>query len=214
MEAIGAYLADNWQSYLEAVRQHLAISFLAVAIAAAVGIPLGVVCAQRERLFRFVTGVFNTLRILPSLAVLMICIPIFGVGVAPALVALSVLAIPPIIINTAVGFEGLPPPVLEAATAMGMNSRRRFFLVKIPLAAPLMLSGLKTATIEVIASATLAAYIGAGGLGNLIFTGIGLYRTDLLIIGGVSVAALSLLCGLAWNVAERLLLRYEFAKLY
>lgn len=212
MQAIMDYLSANWQSYLEAVGQHLSISFLAVAIAAAIGIPLGVLCAQREKLFRFVTGVFNTLRILPSLAVLMICIPLFGVGLGPALVALSALGILPILINTAVGFEALPAHVLEAATAMGMSPRRRFVLVKVPLAAPLMISGLKTATIEVIASATLAAYIGAGGLGNLIFTGIGLFRTDLLIVGGVSVAALSLLAGLGWNIVEMLLLRYEFAK--
>ncbi len=211
MQDIANYLAANWPSFLDALRQHLTVSFLSVGVAALIGLPLGVLCAQREKLFRFATGVFNTLRILPSLAILVLCIPIFGVGVTPAVIALTVLAIPPILINTAVGFETLPHTTLEAATAMGMSLRRSFLTVQIPLAAPLSLAGLKTATIEVIASATLAAYIGAGGLGTLIFTGIGLFRTDLLIVGGVSVAALSLLAGLAWSLLERILLRYRYA---
>lgn len=202
------YYSQNIAAYWQAVGEHLGISLIAVAIAALVGIPMGILSLRSKRISTFVTGVFNTLRIVPSLAILVLCIPLFGVGVRPALIALTVLAVPPILINTAKGFEGLSPSVLEAAKGMGMSSLRIFWTVKMPLAMPLMLAGLKTATVEVIASATLAAYIGAGGLGGLIFTGIGLFRTDLLLMGGLSVAALSLTASLLWSVAERFATRY------
>ncbi|MDL2254105.1 ABC transporter permease [Ruminococcaceae bacterium OttesenSCG-928-I18] len=208
MARIVEYFQDNMDVYLAALQQHAAISLLSVLVAALIGIPLGAFCARRDTLYNAVTGVFNTLRILPSLAVLVLCIPLMGVGVKPAVVALVFLAIPPILINTALGFRTLPQGTMEAAEAMGMGPKRIFFTVELPLSTPMMLTGLKTATIEVIASATLAAYIGAGGLGNLIFTGLGLLRTDLLLIGGVSVAAMTLLAGFLWNLLEKVAIRY------
>ena len=122
-------------------------------------------------------------------------IPLIGTGVFPSVVALTILAIPPILLNTAQAFLTLPASILEAATAMGMSRVMLFFDVKLPLAFPLMFAGIRTATVDVIASATIASYIGAGGLGDIIVTGLALLRSDLLIIGGGSVAMLSLLIG-------------------
>ena len=130
----------------------------------------------------------------------------------PAVVALTVLAIPPILINTALGFRSVPDDVLEAARGMGMDERSVFFKIKVPLAFPVSFAGVRTAASEVVASATLAAYIGAGGLGQIIFTGLGLMRTDLLVIGGASVAALSLLVGMLLSAIDRRMRPYEFAK--
>jgi osmoprotectant transport system permease protein len=161
------------------------------------------------RLRTFITGVFGTLRIIPSLAILLLCIPILGTGLAPALVALSFLAIPPVLINTTQAFAGIPAPIVETARGMGMSDARIFLTVKAPLSAPLVLTGIKTAVVEVIASATLAAYIGAGGLGNIIFTGLGLLRADLLLIGGVSVAVLSMLADSLLSLLERRVVRYR-----
>ncbi len=209
MASILSYFQAHLWEYLAAVRQHAVISLFSVLVAALIAIPLGAACAGREKLYHAATGLFNTLRILPSLAVLVLCIPLLGVGVLPAVVALVFLAIPPILINTAMGLRGLPSGVLEAAEAMGMGKKRVFFTVKLPLALPLVLAGLRTATIEVIASATLAAYIGAGGLGNLIFTGLGLMRSDLLLVGGASVAAMTLLAGFLWGCAERAATPYK-----
>lgn len=208
MTQIIEYFQNNGADYLTAVFQHAGISIGSVLAAALLGIPLGIFCAQRNKLYSIVTGVFNTLRILPSLAVLVLCIPILGVGIKPAIVALVFLAIPPIMINTALGFRNLPKDTLEAAEAMGMDRRRIFLSVEIPLSLPMILTGMKTATIEVIASATLATYIGAGGLGNLIFTGLGLFRIDLLLIGGGSVAVMTLLAGFLWSCIEKRMLRY------
>jgi osmoprotectant transport system permease protein len=137
--------------------------------------------------------------------------PIFGIGLTPALVALSFLAIPPVLINTTQAFSTIPPSVIETADAMGMTKGMVLTRVKFPLAMPLILTGVKTAAVEVIASATLAAYIGAGGLGNLIFTGLGLSRPDLLIIGGASVAALSIAVDTLLTKLEKRLVRYRDA---
>jgi len=174
-----------------------------------IAIPLGILCNSSDFLYKGVKGLFGTLRIVPSLAILVLFIPIVGTGMKLAVLALTILAIPPILINTALAFRTLPEAVLETALGMGMGAWRTFFIVKLPLAFPLIFAGVKTAVVEVIASATLAAYIGAGGLGSLIFTGLGLMRTDLLLIGGVSVGILSLLSGYLLNRLDHRITKYK-----
>jgi osmoprotectant transport system permease protein len=186
------YFSRNGGKYLNALLQHLAVSGFSLAVAVIVALPLGIAAAKNERTKAAITGLFAALRIVPSLAVLFVCVPVMGTGVRPAVTALSLLAIPPILINTTLAFSSIPKAVLETAQAMGMSAGRLFFLVKAPLSLPLVLAGVKTAAVEVIASATLAAYIGGGGLGAIIFTGLGLMRNELLLIGGVSVALLSI----------------------
>lgn len=132
------------------------------------------------------------LRIIPSLAVLFLLIPLVGVGEFSALIALTFLAVPSILINTTLGFQEVPVVMKEVASRLGMNHTQLFYKIEIPLAMPYILNGLKLALVEILASATLATYIGAGGLGTLIFTGLGLYRVDLLLIGGATVTLLSL----------------------
>lgn len=186
------YFSKNGGKYLDALGQHLAVSGFSLALAALIAIPLGIAATKSKPIEGAVTGVFAALRIIPSLAVLLVCIPLMGTGIKPAVTALVLLAIPPILINTTLAFSSIPEAILETARGIGMNPRRIFFWIKTPLSVPLVLAGFKTATIEVIASATLAAYIGGGGLGTIIFTGLGLMRTEFLLIGGVSVTALSI----------------------
>ncbi|RRF88788.1 MAG: ABC transporter permease [Coriobacteriaceae bacterium] len=184
------------------VATHLWLSAVALALATVIAVPLGILGARFRRLDSVSEGVWGTLRIIPSLALLLVLIPVLGTGTLPAVVSLTVLAIPPILINTTTAFKTLPADVLEAAEGMGMPPARELLTVKLPLALPVAFAGFRTATSEVIASAMLAAYIGAGGLGDLIFTGLGLMRTDLLWIGGLSVAALSLAVGALLSLAE------------
>jgi osmoprotectant transport system permease protein len=212
-EKIVEYFQNRMDVYLEAVARHVMISGIAVLVACAVGIPLGILAARGMRTRALIMGVFSTLRIIPSLAVLLLCIPVMGTGMAPALVALSFLAIPPVLINTTQAFAGIPGAVTETAVGMGMSRMRVFFKVKAPLSLPVVLTGIKTAAVEVIASATLAAYIGAGGLGNIIFTGLGLLRADLLLIGGLSVACLSVLADFLLSRLERRIVRYRDPKI-
>lgn len=211
IEAIATYFAQNGADWLQMVAEHLTISATALLAACALALPLGVACSASALTERLAGGVAGVFRVIPSLAVLILCVPVLGVGTPPAVAALTVLAIPPILINTAVAFRSVPAAVIEAALGMGMNRAQLFFSVKCPLAFPLAFAGVRTAATEVIASATLAAYIGAGGLGVLIYTGLGALRSDLLWIGGLSVALLSLLVNRSLALVDARVRRYERA---
>lgn len=207
---IQGYFAGNFSEYLTSLGEHISISLLSLLAAALIGIPLGCACMRNGRWEKWVTGCFQVLRIIPSLAVLILLIPIMGTGARPAVSALVLLAIPPILMNTAAGFKGVPEFMTETAAGLGMTGRQMFWKVEVPLALPLILTGMRTAAVEIVASAAIAAKIGAGGLGGLILTGLGLNRTDLLLVGGISVALLSLLFGALFGLAERWMLRYKY----
>ncbi|MDF2544526.1 MAG: transporter permease [Herbinix sp.] len=209
MQQIIDYFIHNRTDFIQLVLQHFDISLSSIIFAMVIAIPLGIFSTRCRSLSKLFQSLFRTLRIIPSLAILVLCIPIMGTGMKPAVTALTILAIPPILLNTTLAFQTLPEPVLETALGMGMGKWRTFFSVKLPLAFPLIFTGIKTAAVEVIASATLAAYIGAGGLGSLIFTGLGLMRTDLLIIGAASVGGLSLASGYLLNKLDRRITRYK-----
>ena len=203
------YFETSSGRWLQMVTAHLKISLIALAIAMVIAIPAGFICVKYKKAEKLITSLFGILRVIPSLAILLLMLPIMGTGTAPATVALVLLAVPPILINTATGLEGVPEFMLETADGLGMKSGQVWTKVRFPLAMPLIMTGIKTDAVEIIASATLAAKIGAGGLGDLIFTGIGLFKTDLLIIGGASVAILSLLTGVLFGVCEKLLLKHR-----
>lgn len=209
MQKIADYFATHSTEYVQMIGEHLEVSLLAVIFAMIIAIPLGIFSTRCKWLEKLSVGIWGTLRIIPSLAILVVCIPIMGTGIKPAVLALTVLAVPPILLNTTLAFQTLPQAVIEAGAGMGMSPMRLFFTVKVPLAFPVVFTGVRTAVVEVIASATLAAYIGAGGLGDLIFTGLGLMRNDLLWIGGISVAVLSLATGYLLDSLEKRITRYQ-----
>lgn len=187
-----SYFQSNSDNYWQYVSEHLSLSLGSLLLAILIGFPLGFIGYRSKRIGSFFMAGSQALRVIPSLAVLFILIPIVGVGKLPATIALVFLAIPPIAINTLVGFTEVSPVIIDTAAGLGMNKGQLFRKIKLPLAMPYLLNGVKLSLVEIIASATLATYIGAGGLGTLIFTGLGLYRVDLLLIGGLSVAILSL----------------------
>lgn len=192
LQEIMTYFQNNSSQYLNNLLTHLMISFKALFWASLIGLPLGYVSYRIRPLADFFQMSAQLLRIIPSLAVLFLLIPLVGVGEFPALIALTFLAVPSILINTTLGFHEVPVVMKEVACGLGMNATQLFRKIEFPLALPYILNGLKLALVEILASATLATYIGAGGLGTLIFTGLGLYRVDLLFIGGATVALLSL----------------------
>lgn len=203
------YLTANTDTYLSAVKDHVSISILSLAAAIGIGIPFGYAAVRYGRQEKLIMSIFQLLRIIPSLAVLFLLIPIMGTGVRPAMTALILLAVPPVLMNTATGLRQVPGFMLETASAMGMTENEVWRKVRFPLALPLILTGIKTAAIEIIASATLASRIGAGGLGDIIFTGLGLYRVDLLVLGGASAAILSISAALLLDLSDRVLLKHN-----
>lgn len=192
MNQIIDYFSNNMSDYLQYVTEHLELSLISLVVATVIALPLGMVSYKHKVLSDWIISTSQLLRIIPSLAILFFLIPIIGVGKLPAIIALVLLAVPPILVNTILGFNEVPASSKEVAVGMGMTSGQLLKRIEFPLALPYILNGIKLALVEIIASATLAVYIGAGGLGTLIFTGLGLYRMDLLLIGGASVALLSL----------------------
>lgn len=193
LSSIIHYFQTDSSQYWLYVGQHLYHSFISLVIAMAIALPLGYLGAKVRPVAAFCTAFAQVLRIIPSLALLFLMIPFIGTGMVPAIIALVVLALPPLLINTILGFNEVSPLYKEVGISLGMDRRQLRRRVEIPLALPYILNGIKLALVEIIASATLATYIGAGGLGTLIFTGLGLYNITYVFIGGVSVAILSLL---------------------
>ncbi len=200
-----------WQYYLQnqpgfwlAVRQHLVLSFLALAIGIIVALPLGIWIAHRVHLAQVILNIFNALRVIPSLAVLFLVLPYLGLGFLPALVALTLLAFPPIIINTYAGLRGVEPTVIESAYGIGMDRMQVLFQLELPLAVPAILGGIRTAGVEVISSATLAAFIGGGGLGDFITRGFALFNFSIMLVGAIPVAFLALFSELLLSRLQRL----------
>lgn len=203
------YFRENSGRFWGMLAAHVQVSILSLGIAVLIGVPAGFLCVRWKKAQKYITGLFSVLRVIPSLAILLLMVPIMGTGTAPAVVALVLLAVPPILMNTVAGLEGVPPFMLETAEGVGMNPTQVWTKVSFPLAMPMILTGIKTAAVEIVASATLASKIGAGGLGDIIFAGIGLFKTELLLIGGMSVALLSLLTGLIFAIIEKSTMKHR-----
>jgi osmoprotectant transport system permease protein len=186
--------------------QYLRLSFFALLMGIAAGVVLGILAARSRAASPFVTNVVGTLRAIPSLAIMAVMLPFIGIGFLPALVALTILATPPVLINTQAGFTSVDPAILEAAQGMGMSSRQIIWEVQLPLALPVILAGVRTATVEVLASATIGAVIGAGGLGEYIFSGLSLGPAylHLMLVGAIMVALLTFTAEMALNGLEAL----------
>jgi osmoprotectant transport system permease protein len=198
-----AYAQDHAEDLAAQAGRHLALAGGALALAAAVSLPLAVWAARHGRWAGAVVGLFDSLRVVPSLAILFLALPVLGLGARPALVALTLLACPPILLNSLAGIRGVEPAVLEAARGMGLSAAQVLRRVELPLALPLILTGLRGASVELIASATLAAWIGGGGLGDFILRGFALGRRDIMLVGAVPVALLAIAAELTLGRAQR-----------
>jgi osmoprotectant transport system permease protein len=191
------YAINNIDDLITATQGHLLLVLVPMLIGLGVGLPLGLLSARSRLASIALINSFNALRVIPSLAILFLAIPYFGLSFQSAVIALTILVMPPILISTDVAFRSIDPMIREAAYGMGMNDRQVLQQVEVPLALPVILTGIKTAMVEVIASATLAAFIGAGGLGIFIVRGFALYDNAILLVGAIPVALLALLAELS-----------------
>jgi len=193
-----------------ATLQHLVIVLTAVTIATAVGVPLGIACVQNTRWGRVLLKLIDIVQTIPSLALFGFLIPlpfIGGIGVRTAIVALILYSLLPIVRNTVIGITGIDRLVREAATVMGMTDRQRLMTVELPLAMPSIVAGLRIATVTAIGVATIAAAVGGGGLGTLIFRGVAMVDAKRILAGALPAAGLALLADLLFGHIERLVAR-------
>ncbi|CCF65206.1 ABC transporter permease [Nocardia cyriacigeorgica] len=192
-----AYFTDsaNWGGPTGIERrlaEHLWYSFLAVAVSALIAVPLGLVIGHTRRGSALVVGFANAMRALPTLGLLTFMVLLLGLGLIPPLLALITVGIPPLLAGAYAGVANVADDVVDASRAMGMTERQILLRVEVPNALPILLTGLRGATLQVVATATIAAYVNLGGLGRYIFDGIGLYRYDRVLVGAVLVALLAM----------------------
>ncbi|MBD2494704.1 ABC transporter permease [Nostoc sp. FACHB-280] len=190
---------------LQHTLEHLFLVGIAITIATLVGIPLGILITRQTRLRQPILGIANVLQTIPSLALfgLLIPVPIIGgIGVVPAIVALTLYSFLPIIRNTYTGITSVDPAIIEAGRGMGMTDQELLLQVEIPLAMSVILAGVRVAAVIGIGVATIAAAIGAGGLGVFIFRGIAVVNNDLILAGAVPAALIALLADLLIGLLE------------
>ncbi len=204
-ESFAAYLWAQRNTLTTLALRHLALVLGALFAAIAVAIPLGLALERSRRLAEPVIRAFGVIQTVPSIALLAFMIPVLGVGVVPALVALWLYAIFPIVRGTFSGVRDADPDAVEAAEALGMTPRQRLLQVRLPLAAPVIMAGVRTAAVITVGTATLAAFIGAGGLGEPIVAGLALADSRMVLSGALPAAALALLVDGALALAERYL---------
>ena len=201
-----AFFLEHRAEILEASATHLTLVVIAMAFAIAIGVPLGMLIVHRPALRNVALGLASIFQTIPSLALFGFLIPIpfiGGIGRRTAIVALVLYALLPILRNTYVGLTGIDPAVLEAAEAMGMTQSQILWRVRLPLARAVILAGIRTATIITIGVATIAAAIGAGGLGTFIFRGVAMVSDAVILAGAIPAALLAIAADLLLGLLER-----------
>ncbi|MEK3884317.1 ABC transporter permease [Paenibacillus sp. PL2-23] len=203
LDQIREYFEGNAPVFFANMKMHIWLSSFSMIAAMLICIPLGIWISRKLLIANYVINAVNIVRVIPSLAVLALAMPLLGVGFAPAAVALTILACPPILINTYVAFREINPAIKEAARGMGMTPLQTIIKVELPLALPVMLAGIRIASVEIIASATLAVLIGGGGLGSYIINGVSMMSKSFLLIGAVPVALLAILSEIVFSYMQR-----------
>jgi osmoprotectant transport system permease protein len=203
METMLDFLQANWQELIFKAWEHLYISMIAVFLGIIVAVPLGIMLTRMKRSASIIIGIANIMQTLPSLAVLAFFIPFLGVGKTPAIIALFFYSVLPILRNTYTGIKGVNENLLESGRGIGMTSWERIRLVEFPLALSVIMAGIRTASVYLIGWATLASFIGGGGLGDYIFIGLNLYQTEYIIAGAVPVIIMAILVDYVFSIIER-----------
>jgi osmoprotectant transport system permease protein len=200
MNAFLEFLQTNSGKLLEQTLEHIGLTFFSLFLAMLIAIPLGIYCSRNQRIAPLALGIAGVLQTIPSIALLGFMIPLLGIGIKPAIFALFLYAILPILRNTYTGIQEVDASVKEAARGMGLTPKQVLMQVELPLALPVLFAGIRTATVINVGVATLAAYIGAGGLGEFIFGGIALNNSSMILAGAIPAAVLAVFFDqlLAW----------------
>jgi osmoprotectant transport system permease protein len=201
------WISDNPGIFGTAVNNHLQLSGVALAAVVLIALPLGLLLTRHRGFANAAVAIVNILRTVPSLALLVIMLPLLGTGFLPSAVALVLYGLPALLLNTYTGLVEVDADIVEAARGQGLSDRQVMTQIEIPLALPVIFAGIRTAAVQIVSAATLAAFIGGGGLGELITAGMANFNFPQLIAGAVAVALLALFVELAFALLERLLTR-------
>lgn len=186
------YVSSNYEFILQLLLQHIQLSLLAVLVAILVGIPLAIIISDKEYLSKPVTSLINIVQAIPSMAALGFMIPIFGIGSKPAIIMVMLYALLPIVKNATTGLRGINPQTLEAAKGIGMTRSQILMRIRLPLAMPVIMAGVRISAVSSVGLMTIASYIGAGGLGYLIYSGVQMVNTNMILAGAIPACILAL----------------------
>lgn len=198
------YIRDNQERFLELLSEHVQLTVLSVVIGLLIALPLAVVASRFELLAKPLTWLAAVGQTIPSIAILGLMLPFLGTGFVPSLFALTIRAILPIFLNGYVGIRSTDPAIVDAARGMGTSEAQLLMMVQLPLASPVLFAGIQTATVQNIGLATLAAFIGGGGLGDLILQGLAMVDAPVLLAGAVPVALLAMAAEVGLGRLQRL----------
>ncbi|MDQ3045741.1 MAG: ABC transporter permease [Chloroflexota bacterium] len=187
------YIREHQDQFYRLLNQHVQLTIYSVLLGILIAVPLAVIASRVEVLAKPMTWFAALGQTIPSLAILALTIPYLGIGFRPALFALTLRAILPIFLNAYIGIRFADPAIIDAARGMGTSNAQLLLMVELPLASPVLFAGVQTAAVQNIGLATLAAYIGGGGLGDLILQGLAMLDTDVLLAGAIPVALLAVL---------------------
>jgi len=199
-----SFILERQDQILELTTQHLYLTFVAVFFAVLVAVPLGITITRFEKTAGIVIGIANTVQALPSLALLGFLIPILGIGSKPSIVMIFLYSLLPIIKNTYTGLANVDRAILEAGRGMGMTNWQLMKMVQLPLALPVIMAGIRISAVTAVGLTTIAALIGAGGLGQLIYRGISMVNNRMIIAGAVPAMVLTLVIDFLLNILEKL----------
>lgn len=199
------YIREHPETFLRLLSQHIQLTLLSVLLGILVGLPLAVLATRVEVLAKPMTWLAGVGQTIPSLAILGLTLPVLGIGFRPALFALTIRAILPIFLNAYVGLRSVDRAVVDAARGMGASDAQLLLQVELPLASPVLFAGVQTATVQNIGIATLAAFIGGGGLGDLILQGLAMVDPPVLLAGAVPIALLAMTAEVGMGRLRRLI---------
>lgn len=197
------YFANNPDTIFRLILEHLQLTGTAIFGAIIIGVPLGIVVTRFARLANPILAVANVFQTIPSIAFFGLLIPFLGIGKRTAILVLFLYALLPIVKNTYTGIKEVSPFVVDAGRGMGMTNTQILFMVELPQSLSVIMAGVRIATVINIGTTTIAAYIGAGGLGELIFTGIQMYRNEMILAGAIPAAALAILADQGLGYVEQ-----------
>ncbi|MCT1798667.1 ABC transporter permease [Aerococcus viridans] len=190
------FIASQGSEVIRLLWEHIYVSLISLGLGVIVAVPLGILLSQVPKVANVVISIVSVLQTIPTLALLALMIPFLGVGKVPAIVALFIYSLLPILRNTYLGMSNVNPDLLDAAKGMGLKRMQIIRQVQLPLAVPVIMAGIRLSTVYVIAWTTLASYIGGGGLGDMIFNGLNLFRPDLILGGTIPVTILAVIVDL------------------
>ena len=201
------YMISQKSQIINLLTQHIQLTAVAIIVAIAIGIPLGILISKNKSLRKYIIGVINVFQAIPSMALLGLLVPILGIGSKPAIMMVVLYSLLPIVKNTSTGIQGIDKNVIESATGIGLTSKQILYKIQLPLALPIIMAGIRISAVTAVGLMTLAAFIGAGGLGYLVFSGVQTVNNTMILAGAIPACLLALLVDYLFSQIEKSVMR-------